>query len=256
MPRPHRLERFLASPHLLWLLPLGVVALLAPGFDAGWLIDDHVHRAALVGEPDLPELQRAPHELFSFVDGDPRAVRKLIDRGLWPWWAAPELRLDFLRPLAGWTHGLDYRLWPRDPRVMHWHSAAWYVAAVMLLWGLYRRFLPAPAVGGLAALLYAIDDSQTLPALWLANRNTLVSLVFGVAALLAHDRWRRDGRALAGTVGAPLLLLAAVLRQRGGGGDPDAVKPDSPFGLRATSCSRSASTPRAPRGPATSSPGT
>jgi hypothetical protein len=45
----------------------------------------------------------------------------------------------------------------------------------------------------LAALLYAVDDLHSTPAAWIANRNTTMAGCFGLMALLAHDRWRREG---------------------------------------------------------------
>ena len=204
----------LGEPRFFVFLPLLVLVLLSAGFDAGWMVDDHVHRAVITQHPDLPELHRPASMLFSFADGEPESMAALLDGGLWPWWAAPDLRLSFLRPLASWTHAFDYWAWPQSPWWMHVHSAVWYALSAILLLGFYRRVLPVSSVAGLAALLYAIDDSQAFPALWLANRNTLVSLVFGVASLWAHDRWRRDGWR-AGRIVSPLCLVLALLGNEG-----------------------------------------
>lgn len=209
-----KVKKALSSRHVLWLVPAITMGLLAFGLDVGWLIDDHMHRAALTHHPDLPELHRSPESLFAFIDSDPQELSQLTARGIWPWWSASELRLAFWRPVAGWTHALDYRAWPESPRLMHLHSIAWYLLAVVLLLMLFRQVLPRPAIAGLAGLLFAIDDSQALPALWLANRNAILALAFGVAALLAHDRWRRGGWQ-AGAIVGPLLLLTAVLANEG-----------------------------------------
>ncbi len=155
-----------------------------------------------------------PNELFNFVNGDPERVGEIVARGIWPWWSAPNLRLAFWRPLSGWSHALDYRWWPENPWLMHLHSIAWHLLAIVLLLVFYRRILERPAVAGLAGLLFAIDDSQALPALWLANRNAVLAATFGIGCLLAHDCWRRDGWRAGAAVG-PLLLLGAVLANEG-----------------------------------------
>ncbi len=209
------LRRALASRHVLWAVPALTAALLAFGLDTGWLVDDYVHRAALTRHPDLPTLHRSPESLFTFVDGDPERLAEIVAQGAWPWWSAPELRLAFWRPISGWSHALDYRLWPENPWLMHVQSVAWHLLAVVLLLiflrGILRHRL---AVAGFAGLMFAIDDGQAIPALWLANRNAVLGVAFGVGCLLAHDRWRRGGWR-AGAVVGPLLLLAAVLANEG-----------------------------------------
>jgi len=210
-----RLATVLGSRHWFWVLPLVGVGLLAPGLGSGWIADDHVHRAALTADPELPLQHRSPARLFAFVDGDPAEVWRLIDAGILPWWSDPELRLAFYRPLAGLTHAVDYRLWPDSPFWAHLHSVFWYVCLIVSLLALYRRILPTPAVAGLAALLYTIDDSLTFPVLWIANRNAVISVFFGVVTLLVYDRWRRGGWR-PGAVLAPLTLLGAVLANEGG----------------------------------------
>jgi hypothetical protein len=43
---------------------------------------------------------------------------------------------------------------------------------------------------------------------WISNRNALIAGVFGVACLIAHDRWRRDGWRLGKWLGPLFLVLA------------------------------------------------
>ncbi len=199
---------------MLWLVPMATFGFLAFGLDLGWMIDDHVHRAALTHHPELPELHRDPASLFSFVDGNPQELERLVANGHWPWWSAPDLRLAFWRPVSGWTHAFDYWAWPDRVWMMHVHSLSWFLLAVSLVLLLYRRLMPHPGLAALGGLLFAVDDSQALPALWLAQRNAAIALAFGLGALLAHDLWRRGGSRTAAVFG-PLLLLAAVLANEG-----------------------------------------
>lgn len=186
------------------------LVLTLPALWVGWQIDDHIHRFVLLGSPHLPELAASPANLFALVDGDPERNARLMDIGVLPWWTYEKLRLAFWRPLAALTHWLDYRLWPNLPFLMHLSSLLWYAAAIALAAVLYRRLIGATWVAGLAALLYAIDDAHGLPVAWIANRNAVMAVTFGLAALLAHDRWRGEGWR-PGAVLAPLALLLALL---------------------------------------------
>ena len=67
----------------------------------------------------------------------------------------------------------------------------------------------------MAALLYAIDDSHGTAVGFLANRNALLATLFGVLALLAHHRWRRDGWR-AGALLGPILLAMSLLSAEAG----------------------------------------
>ena len=63
---------------------------------------------------------------------------------------------------------------------------------------------------GLAALLFAIDDAHGLPAGWLANRNALIATLFGMLALLFHDKWRREKWSWLTLLGPAFLLLGLL----------------------------------------------
>ncbi len=208
------IARLLARPDLGRYLAALAVLICLPALWLGWIIDDQVHRAALLGVEDFPDAGRSTLELFRFVGGDRELSLQQIERGLWPWWSDPDLKLSFMRPVTGLTHGLDYWLWPRSPFLMHLHSLLWFAFAVLAATWLYRRWLPDPALAGLAALLFALDDVHALAAAWIANRNATIALVFALLALLAHDRWRRDGW-LPGAVCTPLLMLLGLLSNEG-----------------------------------------
>lgn len=203
-----------------WRLAVGLallaVVLCAPSLQNGLFLDDHIHGASLSHPPDLPQIHTTPDLLFSFVS-DKRDF--LLDDK--PWWTSDDLKLSFWRPLAGLSHWLDHRLWPESPFLMHLHSLLWLGLTAFLATLAFARFLapgpdlqsgrPSPAwVPGLAALLFAVDEVHAWPAMWIANRNALLSMAFGLAALIAHDRDRRDGWA-AGVWVAPVCLLLAVL---------------------------------------------
>ncbi len=209
------LRTWLVHRHLPGVLAILAIALALPSLWVGWVADDHFHRLRLVGAPEFADLSGSPMELFTFGDGDPEHTYRLMDVGFWPWWTLPEIRAAFFRPITVVTHWLDYRLWPSRPALMHAHSLLWFAGLIAATTVLFRRLLGLTWVAGLAALLYAIDDARGMPVGFLANRNALIAALFGVLAIIAHDRWRCHGRRL-GAVFAPLLLVASLLSSEAG----------------------------------------
>ena len=80
------------------------------------------------------------------------------------------------------------------------------IAAVAVL---YRRIGGRGASVGLAAVLYALSIGHVNCVVSVAGRGLLQAAVFGVLAMLFHDRWRRDGWRW-GAVLAPLSLIVFV----------------------------------------------
>ena len=188
---------------------IGLSLLLAsPSLASGIAGDDYFHRILLKGI-QLPGVHGRPLDLFVFSTGDPAIGRAQQQVGMLGWWADPEVKLAFLRPISALTHALDYALWPEHPVYMHVQSLAWFGASLILLFRFYRRF-ETPWVACLALLLYGIDDAHGFAISWIANRNALVALVFGLIVLLLHDRWRRDNQRWAAPLGI-LVFLGALL---------------------------------------------
>jgi hypothetical protein len=200
---------WLAHRRLPLVLSLLAVLLCAPSLWLGLYADDYVLWAALADPSPAPALARSPWRLFAFIDSEP-ALRRMMDFGGVPWWTSPGLRLAFFRPLAGLTHWVDFRLWPQHPWLMHVQSLLWFGAAIGAAAVLYRRLVRPEWVAGLAALAFAIDDAHASPADWIANRNATIAALFALLALIAHDRWRRDGWR-PGLVLGPLALLLGLL---------------------------------------------
>jgi hypothetical protein len=147
-------------------------------------------------------------DYFRFVGRGHRTVLAEMETGVGAWWIAPDLKLAFFRPLSALFHVVDHAWWPGNAVLMHAHSLAWFLLLIGLLHALYRRF-HTPTAAALALALFAWDDAHGMLLSWVANRSALVSASFGVAALLAHDKWIRDRWRL-GTWLAPLLFAAAL----------------------------------------------
>ena len=211
-------------------LILGGVALLfnAAALTSGLLNDDYWQRALLVGpgrfnerlaevglvEDDSDGLARSLSELFVTVAPE-KNLERLRAYGVLPWWTYEGVTISFWRPLSSLTHWLDYRLFPDSPFAMHLHNLLWFCGVVILVTLLYRRVLGPGAIAGLAALMYLLEDSSYFPTMWIANRNLLMSVFFGLLTLLMYARWRSE-RWRPGLFLTPLCLLASVLSNEGG----------------------------------------
>jgi hypothetical protein len=200
----------LEHPRLPLFVAFIAVLLCAPSLWLGLQVDDYVLRLMLMENPPDPAWSRPSSALFTFVDGDEKVNRGIVEAAGVPWWTHPRLKLAFFRPVTGLTHWIDFRIWPDLPWLMHIQSLLWFGGAICAAALLYRRLLLSVWLAGFAGLLFAIDDAHGLPAVWLANRNATIGVLFGLVALIAHDRWRRDGWR-AGAIFAPLALALGLL---------------------------------------------
>ena len=187
--------------------------LVSPGLGVGVMGDDYMHLARVDPRLHVPGFAYAPLDLFTFVSGDASQRAVLLEEGVFGWWMAPDFRMSFWRPLSSLTHVLDHLLWPGSSPLAHVHSMLWFAALLAVLAVLYRRF-HVPWVAHLALLLYAVDDARGWVVGWTANRNALVAATLAFAALLVHDRARRDSWR-PGLWLAPALFAAALLGGEG-----------------------------------------
>jgi hypothetical protein len=186
----------------------GVLAL--PSLWTGLACDDHQFRMVQQGFPGLPEFSQHSLDIFTFANGDPERNAALMERGYLPWFAAPELRFAFWRPLAAITHWIDDRIWGDQAIPAHLQNVLWYGALILVIAATYRRFSTPVWVAGLATMLYALDGLHFIPIGWIASRNAMMSCIAALLALAAHDRWRRERRPALGVVG-PIWLAIGLL---------------------------------------------
>lgn len=174
---------------------------------SGFTLDDYYHLATLDGVGH----GATPLDLFVFGTGTPDQTHALMEKGMYPWYTLPGLKIHFFRPLSSALFSLDYYLFGRHAAFHHLHSLIWFA---LLAWGvalLYRHALPAP-IAGLAILLYLLDDGHLGPVQWLSNRNALVSAAPALLGFAAHIRWREAGW----RPGLPLSLLGYAIGFLGG----------------------------------------
>ena len=181
------IARVLDRPRGSWAV-IGVALVLSlPALAAPLVADEHL-QAVRWRERGAIELL---DDCFVFASGEPEEARARLEE-LGAWWTPDDLRISFWRPLSAATHVLDLALWPGSAVLMHAHTLLWLGALLALLDVLFRRLLSTRAAT-LALATYAWDDARGGLLSWVANRHALVAAALCVAALIAHDRARRDG---------------------------------------------------------------
>ncbi len=188
---------------VLLVFALGVLLFL-PALRTPFLLDDYIHQSMVDGT--FPA-HRSPIDLYDFVNDGDRAI--LAARGILPWWIHPDLKIRFFRPLSSLLLWGDHAFAAGSPVAMHIHSLAWWVAAVLATRSFYRTFL-SPRATFIATAIFALAPCHALPLAWLANREVLVSLTFGVLGLTAYVRFRESRRARDGLAAAGLFALCLL----------------------------------------------
>ena len=200
-----RIREWLGSSSATWFFPVLALALSLPALGFGLQTDDHALAQRL--RHGLP-----PTSLFS---SPPAELQLLRSVGMLAWWSSPRVAVQFVRPLSSLWHALDYSLWPEHAWFMHLENGIVYALVVLVASLLYRRLQLESAVVGLASLLFAIDDGHGAGIGWISSRNTLLSSLFGLLALLAHIRSRADRRPALHAVSALCVGLALLSAEAG-----------------------------------------
>jgi hypothetical protein len=200
---------FLERPRLgLWLA--GLAALLAaPCLFIGFYLDDFVGRYIYSDLPGAKNLFRIYVGGYGVANGNLADNRWQIENGNAPWWMYPKLLVSTYRPISELTHTLDFSLWRNTAWPMHLQSILWLALLVAVATRLYRGLL-GPRVGGLAALLFAVDHTHGFEVGFICNRHTIVTAVFGVLCLDAHRRYRENADARASVVALGFYLVALL----------------------------------------------
>jgi hypothetical protein len=190
------------------------VVVFWPALTTPFFLDDYLQSAMVHGR--FPSV-RGPFALYDFVADDDRSA--LFDRGFLPWWTDTHITLRFLRPLSSALLFYEHRWLDDWPLVMHLHSFAWWIAAVLAARLLFKSTV-APRAAAFATVIFALAPCHALPIGWLANREALIALAFGTIGLVGFLRWQsgdRLGWALL-SLGAFSLALAAGEYALGCGG--------------------------------------
>lgn len=183
------LVRLLLHPRLPWWLALTALALSSSCLWFGFYLDDYVGRYIYSDLPGADRLFELYEGGYGLANGVPADNHWQIEEGWAPWWTYEKLLIRLFRPLGIASHWLDFTLWPDQPWAMHVHSLLWLALLVLACTRMYRAAL-GTVVGGLAALLFAIDHTHGFVVGYIANRHALITALLGVLCLDAHLRAR------------------------------------------------------------------
>lgn len=98
-------------------------------------------------------------------------------------------------PLTWLSHMLDVSLFGMAPWGHHLSSAVLHVASTALVFLLLRRWTGALWPAALAALFWGLHPLRVESVAWAAERKDVLSVAFGLLALLAYDGYVRRGGA-------------------------------------------------------------
>jgi hypothetical protein len=204
------IANLVVSPRLPLFLGLLSMVLASPSLFIGFHLDDYIHRYCGLKLPGSREICPSYLSLFTIIPGVPRLTRQLMEDGFAPWWTNENLRVAFLRPVASFTHRVDYLLFPNSPLLMHLHSMLWLGAAVSVATLLYRRVMGVGLVSAITAFTFAVNHVHAMPVAWIANRNALIGAFFGTAAILAYVKSREEHSVRLASIGVACLLLGLL----------------------------------------------
>lgn len=135
-------------------------------------------------------------DAFHFYSESKGTVQFYREYGSLPWWSSEKATMNPLRPVAAFTHYLDFAVFDSNELWIGMIN----LVSILLLWVsaylLFFRLHPSVPLACLAAFLVTIDFSVTANFHWLAARNSYIATALGAFALLSFIRWREDERLL------------------------------------------------------------
>ncbi|MFO0755920.1 MAG: hypothetical protein U0359_05490 [Byssovorax sp.] len=171
-------------------LSLGLGLLLRlPALGVGFVGDEALQLSALEGRASSGMTR---FDLWRFHSGDPAEGMRLIHDGYLQWWARPDLKMAFLRPLSSVVFAAEHALFGRSPLGYHLFNIAWALLLVAVVGLVFRRVLPG-AIGALATLLFAIQGIHWETAGMVCARHFLIAGVFAFTGFYHYLRYREEG---------------------------------------------------------------
>jgi hypothetical protein len=183
--RDTRLTQLLNHPRLPLFIVLVGVALTAPSLFIGFHLDDFIGRYIFSDLPGAERLYRIYSGGYGAANGNPVDAQWMMEEGFAPWWMDPDVLLSFYRPISLATHLFDAALWPNSAFLWHLHSLLWFAVLLVCAVRMYRS-LQGPVVGGLAALLYALDHTHALPVGFITNRYAMITTALCMLTVQQH----------------------------------------------------------------------
>jgi hypothetical protein len=210
-PRPleAKLFRLIGERRLALWLALVAMALSVPCLFLGFYLDDYIGRYVWSDLPGAHALNRIIEGGYTLANGNPADNLWQVEQGYAPWWIDQHLLVRLYRPISLATHLLDAKLWLKSAFMMHAHNLLWLGVLVVFTTRMYRAALGV-AVGGFAALLFAVDHTHGFVVGYIANRHALIAGALSMVCLERYIHFRRSGDTRAGIV-APVAYVLALL---------------------------------------------
>lgn len=200
---------------VIWLLPRRDFQLNA---------DDYLIRAAVNGSNHFGHLgpEGANHSLwqrisntFHFFSGELGTTQRLKEYGALPWWTDDAALVRMFRPLAGFSHWIDFQVLGGNPWLLQVHSLLWFLLMAMCSWWLYRKHFGVSYTSALAASMFVIDLNHLSNFAWLAGRNAYMAALFGICAIALHSDWRGHRRQRSAVLSCAAILAAMLCAEAG-----------------------------------------
>ena len=105
--------------------------------------------------------------LFGFARG-PADVHGMLLSGVGFWQLHEDFRANFWRPLAEWSHYLDFVLFGASAPAHRAVNVLIYALCVLLAWRLYRALEPDRRVALWAAIFFVLTTSHIAPVVFIS----------------------------------------------------------------------------------------
>lgn len=148
---------------------------------------------------------------YDFID--PRAHRDYPQ--LAPWWTSPDTKLRFLRPLSGLSLKLDYLMWKRNPLGYHLTNLLIHGVSCIFLFLIGRQLSQNNGIAFLGVLVFTNHFSGSFVVPWVADRISLLSLLFWLMGLHSHIHYRQTDARRWEVLGWLAFILAFLSRESG-----------------------------------------
>lgn len=207
-PRNEQKQNWKVALYFFFIIVLGTI-LSKDSIHTGLIFDDLIKKQLYLTN----NLQLILLKAFSFIDRS--NVGWLIEQGRIPWWSSPDLKISFFRPVTALTYYLDYSYWPRSLELMHLQSILWFLIVCSLVLIYYEKIFNSWKTALLAASLFTADFNHLTSITWLADRNRLIALFFGLLTLLMHRMWMNTSKGFYRLL-ALLLFFTTMLSAESG----------------------------------------
>ena len=195
-------KRFNKTSIHITILILTVLVFYAHTFDSGFMFDDYPQQHML----KLIKDNQREMNMFNFITS-PEEVRKYTQMTVIPWWSSPKWRLKYFRPVATFSHLIDYALWGSNPLPYHINNVLWYSLLVILLYVFYQSFCNHRAMAFCGALVFAMEPCHYITVRWPASRNDIICATFLVLSFICYLHFCKKRKPLHNI----LFLLSYIL---------------------------------------------